>query len=488
MEKFTADFESLGKVKCPDWFRDLKFGIWSHWGPQSVPMNGDWYAKGMYIEGTSHYNYHLAHYGHPSEFGYKDICKLWKAENFNPDELMAKFYKAGARYFVGQMSHHDNFFNYDSELNRMNSVKVGPHKDICQMWKDAAEKYDMPFGLSEHLSASFSWWHTNKGCDKYGPFAGVPYDGNDPEYADFYHNNKEHYQRVDSLYIKNGNIPWYTQNEEFHKYWLKAMDEVIAKFKPDMLYTDGALPFVSHKDEFDPSGYSYGLEAVANLYNTSIDEHGENRAIYTQKDIRPEVRQVGIYDIERSQLDYADPLPWQTDTCIGGWYYNAQREYKYPEHVIEMFVDIIAKNGSLLLNIIQRPDGTIDKHAEYILDELAVWFDICSEAIYYTRPWKVCMEGATRVKTKGMSEEKAVWSDADYRFVQKENTVYAYILAPASSRVAVIKSFNEGEEIKNVRLLGFGDVEFSHNFGVLTVKLPETLPTKYTNCLAIELK
>ena len=188
-QHFEPTFESLRSYSAPDWFRDAKFGIWSHWGPQSVPMFGDWYARNMYIQGTQQYEYHVRHYGHPSKFGYKDICALWKAENFDPDALIEKYYKAGARYLMTQATHHDHFFNYDSKINRMNSVNVGPHKDILTMWKAAADKKGMPFGMSEHLGASFSWWRVNKGCDATGPYAGVPYDGNDPAYADFYHAN-----------------------------------------------------------------------------------------------------------------------------------------------------------------------------------------------------------------------------------------------------------------------------------------------------------
>ena len=150
-------------------------------------MCGDWYARNMYVQGSDQYNYHIRHYGHPSEFGYLDICKLWKAERFDPEELMGLFYKAGARYFVAQAMHHDNFFNYPSKINPYNSVNVGPGKDICGMWKAAADRYQMPFGLTEHLGASFSWWHTNKGADTYGPYKGVPYDGNSAEHERFYH-------------------------------------------------------------------------------------------------------------------------------------------------------------------------------------------------------------------------------------------------------------------------------------------------------------
>ncbi len=165
---FSPDWDSPGAFQCPDWFCDAKFGIWSHWGPQSVPMFGDWYARNMYIQGSPQYLYHLRHYGHPSRVGYKDICRLWKAEAFDPDELMVLYRRAGARYFVGQAMHHDHFFNFPSRLNRFNSVQVGPGKDICGLWKAASDRQGMPFGLTEHMGASFSWWRVNKWSDTHG--------------------------------------------------------------------------------------------------------------------------------------------------------------------------------------------------------------------------------------------------------------------------------------------------------------------------------
>lgn len=487
MEKFEASFDSLYKSKCPDWFRDAKFGIWSHWGPQSVPMCGDWYARNMYIEGTSQYLYHLRHYGHPSKFGYKDICALWKAENFDPDGLMDLYYKAGARYFVAQAMHHDHFFNYPSKLNRMNSAEVGPKKDICGMWRQAASRYNLPFGLTEHLGASFSWWRVNKGCDEYGPYKGIPYDGNDPNWRDFYFDNYCH-----GLKNKYDASPWYTDNETFHTYWVNVMKELIDLYTPDLLYSDGSLPFCAHWLEEQPVGspesYKSGLEAVAYLYNASITKYGDNRAVYTQKSRRSEVYRVGILDIEKSQLPDINPEPWQTDTCIGNWFYDAKQNYKKPAHIIEMLVDIISKNGTMLLNVLQKPDGTIDDEAKYILSELEAWFKICSEGVYNTRPWKVSGEGATKVATGLFQEDKAEWNETDVRFVKKGSTVYAFLMAKPRGHAAVLRSFNEGEAVKAVRLLGAGNMEFNHSYGVLSVKLPDILPTEYVNCLAIELE
>ncbi|GHU01610.1 alpha-L-fucosidase [Spirochaetia bacterium] len=488
---FSATFESLETFHCPDWFRDAKLGFWSHWGPQSVPtLFGNWYARNMYEEGSSAYLYHLRHYGHPSRFGYKDIVKLWKAEKFDPDALMDRYVKAGARYFVGQAMHHDNFFNYPSKLNRFNSVQMGPMKDICGMWKRAAENHHLPFGLTEHLDRSFDWWRNNKGADKAGPYAGVPYDGTDPAYKDFYFDNAgEEGPRLEA------------QRERFREYWLAVMKEIIDRYTPDLLYTDGGLPFgrwdenrrvyVSPRSD---ASYRYGLEAVSYLYNKSIAKYGENRAVYNHKDKRPELSAIGVLDVERGQLPEINPKPWQTDTCIGQWFYNALKEYKKPNHVIEMFIDIVSKNGTLLLNILQLPDGTLDEETEYLLKEMASWTSICAEGIYHTRPWRVFKEGGANVSTKEYSEDAVPWTESDYRFTAKGSgnllTVYAFMMkAPElrpENRAAVIRSFTPDEKVTAVRLLGHGTVPFSQNFGVLTVSLPRELPTAYPNCLAIQ--
>ena len=184
---FQPTMDSLKQYKCPDWFRDAKFGIWAHWGPQAVPMDGDWYARGMYEQGSKDYKYHIEHYGHPSQFGYKDIIPLWKAEKWDPDRLMQLYKKAGARYFVSMGSHHDDFFLWNSKLHKWNAVNMGPKRDVVGDWQKAAKKYGLRFGVSEHLGASFSWFQASHGSDKTGPKAGVPYDGANPEYQDLYH-------------------------------------------------------------------------------------------------------------------------------------------------------------------------------------------------------------------------------------------------------------------------------------------------------------
>jgi len=489
--KFDATFESLRTFECPAWFRDAKLGFWGHWGPQSVPMYGDWYARHMYIEGSPQYLYHLRRYGHPSKFGYKDLVKLWKAENFDPDALLDLYVKAGARYFVGQAMHHDHFFNFPSKLNRFNSVQVGPMKDICGLWKKAADNHRLPFGLTEHLGATFSWWNVNKGADTYGPYAGVPYDGNDPAYRDFYMDNYEHVSKDGDNRRVN---PWYTANPKHHAYWLSVMKELIDLYTPDLLYSDGGLPFgrrgSGHFDyistDTDPA-YQYGLQAVSYLYNKSIAQHGENRAIYTNKDPRPEIYTVGVLDIEKSQLPGINPKPWQTDTCIGNWFYDVRQQFKRPGHIIEMLIDIASKNGTMLLNILQRPDGSIDDETRYILGEMSSWVSVCGEGIYGSRPWRIFGEGYSSVHIEEFKEERVPWAETDFRFTSKGKTVYVFIMKAGESRSLAVRSFTADEKIVSVRLLGGGHIPFSQNYGILTAKLPEKLPTAYTNCLAVEL-
>ena len=479
---FEATFESLGTYQCPEWYRNVKFGIWSHWGPQSVPMFGDWYARNMYIQDSDQYLYHCRHYGHPSKFGYKDICRLWKAERFDPEALMEKYYQAGARFFVAQASHHDHFYNYPSRLNRYNSVEMGPHKDICGLWKAAAEKYRLPFGITEHIGASFSWWSTNKGADSYGPYIGVPYDGNDPAYREFYHDNYEHVEKPG----EQKKWRWLTDNERFRQYWLATMKEIIDLYTPDLLYSDSALPFGEVYDERPADGdFRYGLEAVAYLYNQSERRWGENRAVYTQKNRNREIYRVGILDIERSQLPELSGEPWQVDTCIGEWFYHARIKYKRPGHVIDILVDTISKNGTLLLNIPQRPDGTIDEQSEWILEELARWFAINGEAVYGTRPWRVAGEGTSSVVIQGMTEEEVDWKPEDFRFVQRDGRLYAFMMCRKAAGAAVIRSLREEERVRTVRLLGYGEVAFQQFAETLIIKLPEKLPTPYVNVFEI---
>ncbi|GHA16850.1 alpha-L-fucosidase [Streptomyces purpurascens] len=478
---FLPTVESLSTFECPEWFRDAKLGIWSHWGPQSVPRYGDWYARNMYIEGTDQYRYHVRTYGHPSKFGYKDLVARWKAERFDPDELSDLYVRAGARYLVALASHHDNFLNYPSRLHRWNSAEVGPGKDVVGLWSAAAQARGLRFGLSEHLGAAFSWWSVNKGADATGPYAGVPYDGTDPSFEDLYLSNAEHFvpgRRTDPV------APWYTANPGWHGRWLDLVTEMIDRYQPDLLYSDGAPPFGVH-------GMRAGLRAAAHLYNTSAARHGgRNQAVYTQKERWSEVRRIGVLDVERSQEPALSPVPWQTDTCLGGWFYDVRAVYKSPAHVVELLVDVVAKNGSLLLNVPQLPDGTLDEECRHVLKELAGWMDVCGEGIHGSRSFGPGVEGPSGVVVDGFREERVAWTDADYRLTRRDDTVYVFQMAWPEDRRSIIHSLGPQTAITSVRLLGAGPVEYHQIYpgGELVVELPERPPTPYVNCLAIEVR
>lgn len=452
---FAPTWESLRQFHCPDWFRDAKLAFWSHWGPQSVPMYGDWYARHMYVEGHDQYRHHWRVYGHPSETGYKDIIPLWKAEKFDPEGLMHLFAEAGAKYFVGQAMHHDNFDNFDSAHNRWNSVNIGPKKDIVGLWQKAARAHGLPFGLSEHLGASFNWWGDNKGSDKSGPYAGVPYDGSATAFGDLYYRN-------DGYSLEKG---WYTDNAEFSRHWFQRIKDVIDKYQPDLLYSDGGVPF----DEA-------GLKIIAHLYNTSAARHGGvNQAVYNQKDTTPNVYTVGVLDIERGQLEDIAEYPWQTDTSVGDWFYNVRDVYKTTGQVLETLVDIVSKNGNMVLNIPQRPDGTIDEECEFLLKQMAAWMAVNGEGIFGSRPWNVAGEGLSSAAAGAFKESAVDWSPEDFRFTRKGETLYAYQMRWPSNGRAVIRSLASGQtrQVSRVRLLGFGDVAFEQTADGLQISLPE---------------
>ncbi len=475
---FEPSWESLRSFECPRWFRDAKLGVWAHWGPQSVPMFGDWYARHMYVEGHDQYRHHWRVYGHPSKFGYKDIVQLWKAERFDPEALMDLYVAAGAKYFVAQACHHDNFDNWNSRHHRWNAVNFGPKKDIVGLWRAAAEKRGLPFGLSEHLGATFKWFAVNKDADKTGPRAGAPYDGNDPEYEDLYLPNKGE--------VLEG---WYTDNPWWHRRWFDRMKDLIDQHHPDLLYSDGGVPFYRPKDGVEcPEA---GLHIIAHLYNTSARLHGgENQAVYTQKDTDPLVYKVGVLDIERGmQADIASD-PWQTDTCVGGWFYDVRRVYKTPEHVIGMLVNIVSKNGNMLLNFTQRPDGTLDEECLHILDRMAQWIKVNGEGVYDSRPWRVAGEGPRTEMEAGPFKEEAVeWTSEDFRFTSKPGCVYCFQMRWPEDGKALIRSLAAGRErVVSVELLGHsGSLAFEQTEAGLEARLPETPPCDFAHCLRVRL-
>lgn len=470
---FRQEPESLKTYQTPDWFRDAKFGIWSHWGPQAVPRLGDWYARYMYVPGHWHYDQHVKKYGQPSKFGYKDIIPLWKAEKFDPEGLMDQYAAAGAKYFVSMGVHHDNFDLWNSKHHRWNAVAMGPKRDIVGAWKAAARKRKLRFGVSEHLGASHNWWHPSHLYNQTWPENGVAYDGADPKYADLYHppHNEPYRGTADT---------WYTRDPRFHQVWFDRMRDLIDTYEPDLLYSDGGLPFGE-----------VGRSLVAHMYNSSIARGGKLEAVYNCKDLGSGEfhKEWAVQDVERGVLNGINPLPWQTDTSNGDWFYSDGFKYKTTPEVLAMLADIVSKNGNLLLNVVQYPDGSLPPESQLLMDELAPWMAVNGEAIHGTRPWKVFGEGPTEAAA-GAFQESAAYTAQDIRFTTKGEALYAITLGEPKQSVAItslgLGSGLERRKVKRVDMLGQRrPCVFRQAEGALEIDLPSRLPTRHASAFKI---
>jgi alpha-L-fucosidase len=475
-KQFQATDESLKQYQYPEWFRDAKFGIWAHWGPQAVPRQGDWYAKNMYVEGSNQNKYHVQNYGAPSKFGYKDIIPLWKAERWDADKLMALYKKAGARYFVTMGSHHDNFFLWNSKIHRWNSVNMGPHKDVVGLWQKASKKYGLRFGVSEHLAASFNWFQPSHGADKKGLNAGVPYDGRDPQYADLYHQ-----PNPDSTDMKK----WITNNEGWKKEWLSDITELIDNYHPDLLYSDSQLPFGD-----------VGRAMVAHFYNDNLSKNGKLEAVYTPKE--PSEGK-WAQDVERGVLDSISVYPWQTDTSIGDWYYRTGQKYKSADEIAQLLMDIVSKNGNLLINVVQTPEGDLEPDVLAILEKIADWTAANGEGIYGTRPWKIYGEGPSTIKANqrkgqfgGLSDTRG-YVAADFRFTTKNGNLYAYCMNVPDGDIKITslgkKSALMNKEIAAVAMLGSKEkLTWTQTDDALVITKPANMPNWQVTGYKIEFK
>jgi alpha-L-fucosidase len=487
---FEPTLESFARYECPDWFRDAKFGIWSHWGPQAVPRQGDWYAKRLYQgpfidsktgeikSGDSAYHFHVKNYGHPSKVGFKDIIPLWKAERWEPEQLMALFKKTGAKYFVSMGSHHDNFFLWNSRIHRWNSVQMGPKKDVVGLWQEAAKKEGLRFGVSEHLAASFTWYQPSHGADLDGPLKGVPYDGNNLE-------NQDLYQKP----AAPGDTDWLTTNPDFHQLWFRQVTELIDLYQPDLLYSDSALPFDG-----------VGRSMLAHYYNQDAARNGGRAGVVYN--CKQEGNGKWVRDIERGVAEGVSPQPWQTDTSIGDWYYRTGQKYMSAGEVVRMLTDIVSKNGNLLLNVVQTPEGDLEPDVLHILDGIGAWIAINGEAIYATRPWVVYGEGPST----SQAQEKGHWgglrdvptkpySAEDYRFTTSKDgaTLYAFCFGTPDSDFRVLSLGSSAGKttrvVSAVSILGCSEpLKWTQTSDALVVTKPSSLKSSEATVLKISFK
>ncbi len=488
---FKPDWESLKQYQNPDWFRDAKFGIWAHWTAQCVPEQGDWYARSMYMEGSGQNKFHVEHYGPPSKFGFKDIDRIWKLDKWDPQQLLDLYKRAGAQYFVALANHHDNFDCYASTYQPWNSVAIGPKQDIVGKWAQAARANGLHFGVTVHAGRAWSWFEVAQGADKAGPQAGVPYDGKLTK-AD---GKGQWWEGLDpqDLYAQNHKIGEKPDAAYCQKFYNRTK-ELIDKYQPDLLYFDDSVLPLRGEDE------KIGLSLAAHLYNSHLKWHnGRNDAVMNTKGLNEEQRKCLIWDIERGVSDRVEPFVWQTDTCIGGWHYNIgtfeHHSYKTPATVVQMLVDIVSKNGNLLLNVPVKGDGTIDSDEVACLEGVAKWMAVNRECIFGTRPWKVYGEGFRNAKAGAgnFNEGKGKgYSAEDIRFTTKGNTLYAVALAWPESGKLVIKTLGKKQtgvkgEVSGVQLLGCaGKLAWERTDAGLSVTLPAQKPCECAWALKIE--
>ncbi|PWJ55005.1 alpha-L-fucosidase [Dyadobacter jejuensis] len=420
---YTEDWESIrSQYEIPAWFRDAKFGIFLHWGVYAVPeTSSEKYPLGMYdsnwrkYEGENNpYNYQRRVYGEPSKFGYKDFVPQFKAEKFDANEWVTLFKDAGARYVVPVAEHHDGYAMYDSKFTRWNVVNTGPKKDIMRDLANACKVQGVKFGVSSHFA--FNQFYYKK--------TDPSWDTADPQYADLY------------------GLPYEKEGEptpEFLKLWWNRTTDIIDQYQPDLIWFDYGL---------DRAGFvPMHKKILAYYYNKGLEWNKE--VVFQDKNMKypsfPE--DLIVLDLERGRMDAIFKYPWQTDTSIGkrSWGYIKDEDYKTSDYLLDELVDIVSKNGCLLLNVGPKADGTIAEEARQILTEMGAWLEVNGEVVYDTRPWKIFGEGPTKVSQGNHSEKNNKDAGAeDIRFTTKNGVLYATALGWPEDGSFIIKSLAQG--------------------------------------------
>ena len=423
-ERYQATWESLKKYTTPDWFRDAKFGIFIHWGVYSVPAFGsEWYPRQMYQQGSDEFKHHAATYGSQDKFGYKDFIPMFKAEKFNPQQWVELFKKAGAKYVVPVAEHHDGFAMYKTALSKWNAFEMGPKRDIIGELAAEIKKQGLVFGLSSHRIEH--WWFMNGGRR-------FQSDVLDEKYNDFYGPAREESE---------------TPTAEYMNDWLLRNTELINNYQPQLFWFDWWIeqPAMDpYRKSFAASYYNKGLQ-----WNKGVVVNYKNIAY-------PDG--TAVLDLERGKLAGIKQMPWQTDDAIGNnsWGYAAGNTFKDARYVITNLIDIVSKNGNLLLNIGPRSDGTITDEETQTLLGTGKWLDVNGEAIYGTRPWKVFGEGPTESASGSFADQKKPFTAQDIRFTTKGGVLYAIALGVPAANTLIkllgVKSANGS--IATVELLG----------------------------------
>jgi alpha-L-fucosidase len=470
---YRPDWETLRNHDVPQWFKDAKFGIFIGWGVYAVPgAVNEWYPHNMYNPGDPAYKDFLQRFGGLDKSGYKDFIPKFRAEKFDPQDWVALFKQAGAKYVIPIAEHHDGFAMYDSDLSDWTVVKMGPRRDVLMELSQAVRAAGLRFGLSSHRAEHNYYYDEGRS---------VRSDVNDPKYASFY--GPAHQWLNDPHFLPVNE--WTYVSDAWTRDWLARSVELVEKYKPELVYFDGG--------NGQPAFRSRMTEFAAYYDNFAVRNHLDG--VISLKDYAMEWT-AGVRDFERSLRTDIDPRPWQTDTSISNlsWGYMEHDQFKTPEFLIHQLVDIVSKNGNLLLSIGPRADGTIPDEVRATLLEMGAWLNRNGEAIYATVPWTISGEGPTEVKTGfATDQDMKPYTAADFRFTRKGSNLYVISLACPEDGTASVHALGlagelKGQAIQEVDLLGSNQkVEWLQTTGALNVKLPQDAACKYGFALRVKL-
>ena len=469
---FRDDWESLSTQTVPDWYRDAKFGIFIHWGVFSVPASGsEWYSRNMYLPAEKDFAHQVNTFGPQTNFGYKDFIPKFRMEHFDPIAWASLFERAGARYVVPVAEHHDGFPLYNSDLTEWSAVKMGPHRDLYGDLAVAIRAKGMKLGASSHRAEHDWFFDGGRKIDS---------DVNDPKYASFYGPAQIRNLESDDDAALSKDFTYVSP--AFREDWLARTSEIVEKYHPDLLYFDwwvGQPSFRETERRFAAFYYDYAAQHKQTVVmNYKFDNMHEG---------------AGVLDVERGQLPGIRALPWQTDTSLSNesWGYIDGDTYKQPTPLIHELVDVVSKNGNLLLNIGPRADGTIPDAAQQTLLEIGNWLNINGEAIYGSRPWTKFGEGPTEIATGSMQDKiEKPFTAEDYRFTTNKGFVYAIELGWPANSESVIHSFaSPVVAITDVSLLGYGQkLEWHQQADGLHINLPASPVGHHAYTFRITLK
>ena len=471
---YRDDWQSLEHHGTPVWFQDAKFGIFLHWGLFSVPAFGnEWYSRNMYQQGTPEFAHQVATYGPQSKFGYKDFIPMFRMEHFDPNAWAELFRRAGARYVVPVAEHHDGFAMYKTELSPWNAVEMGPHRDLIGDLQSAAQSHGLKFGVSFHRAEHDWFFDGGRHFDS---------DVNDAKYAGFYGpaELRDNYASDETLAKEYTFV-----SEEFRTDWLARTVELESRYHPDLVYFDWWVGY--------PEFRAY-QERSAAFYFDQAAQRNQQVVMFSKYDnMAPGA---GTHDVERGALPEIEKLPWQTDTSISNasWGYLEHDTFKTPQMILDQLIDVVSKNGNLLLNIGPKPDGTIPDEAAKALLAIGGWLDINGEAIYGSRPWRSFGEGPTRVKSGSFQDLSAPkYTAQDFRFTTHNGLLYAIEMRPPAGDEAVVHSLATGLPgdgvVEEVSMLGFsGKLTWHQDAEGLHIHVPGERVGNYPSTFRVKLQ